>query len=217
MNQAELDTLFRRGGEALGIELRDPEIARLSTYLALLVKWNARINLTATRDERELVVQHILDALAVVPHVPADATRAVDVGSGGGFPSAVIAIMRPGLAVTALEPVNKKHAFLATVRRELGLGNYHPFAVRMEAHMQDPAFRPYDVASSRATFALPAWLAHGASLVRPGGVVLGMEGAEQHPLPPGARRHPYTLLDMGARTEARTRAVIVYMPSPAAG
>lgn len=209
-----MEKLLRGAGEDLGISLLDREIALFFSYLALLGKWNARINLTATRSERELVAQHLLDSLAVVPHVPGDAVRAIDVGSGGGFPSVVVAIMRPTLQVTALEPVHKKHAFLATVRRELGLTNFQPLAQRVEAHEQAPAFRPYDVATSRATFALPEWLSRGAGLVREGGVVLGMEGAEQHALPEGARRCPYSLPKVAGTASERTRAVIVYVPRP---
>lgn len=169
---------------------------RLEQFVDELLRWNARINLTAART-RDDAVQHVRDSLAILPHIPADARRLVDVGSGGGLPAAVIAIERPDLAVTALEPVHKKHAFLMHVRRALA-ANLDPRAERVEDH----ATRDYDVATSRATFALPAWLAIGRGLVRAGGLVLAMEGAEQFDLPPGAARHPYAAGD-------RTRAIVV--------
>ncbi len=99
--------------------------------------------------------------------------------------------------MTALEPVRKKLAFLQSLARHLP--NLHPSPDRVEDH----ARHDYDVATSRATFAIERWLQIGASLVRPGGVVLGMEGAEQMELPEGAVRRPYELDD-------RTRAIIVY-------
>lgn len=207
--------MLARGSADLGISLGEREIDSFFRYLALLEKWNARINLTAARSERELVAQHLLDSLAVVPHVPGDAMRAVDVGSGAGFPAVVVAIMRPGLEVVALEPVHKKHAFLATVRRELGLEGFRPLAQRLEDHVRQAGYQPYDVATSRATFALPRWLAEGATLVHGSGVVLGMEGAEQHELPAGAQRFAYVLPEADRGAATRTRAVIVFRPGGA--
>jgi 16S rRNA (guanine527-N7)-methyltransferase len=194
--------LLAEGAAALGLELTAEQLETITKYLNLLNKWNRKINLTGTRDERELATHHAVDSLAVVGHVPAAAARLIDVGSGGGFPGAMIAIMQPHLRVTALEPNQKKHAFLATVRRELGLANLEPRPQRHEEHLGEPLFRPYDVAVSRATFAIPEWLERGRGLVRSGGLVVGMEGSEQHDLPTGAARHPYTLGD-------RTRAIIV--------
>lgn len=173
---------------------RDP---RLERFVDELLRWNEKINLTAART-RDDAMQHVEDSLAIVPFVPAEARRGIDVGSGGGLPSVIVAMLRPDLELTALEPVHKKHAFLAHCRRTFGLTNFRPLAERVEAHRESG----YDVAMSRATFALPQWLEIGARLVRPGGVVLAMEGAEQFDLPAGATRHPYQLAD-------RTRAIIV--------
>jgi len=168
----------------------NPTLAKFATEL---LRWNERINLTAARTFDD-AMQHIDDSAAILPFIPADATRLVDVGSGGGLPAVVIAILRPHLTVTALEPVHKKLAFLQHARR-LFCSNLEPRAERVEQH----ATHDYDVATSRATFALPTWLSIGRRLVRPGGLVLAMEGAEQFELPPGASRHPY---DMGDRTRA---------------
>jgi 16S rRNA (guanine527-N7)-methyltransferase len=161
-----------------------------------LLRWNARINLTAARSLEDLR-PHLVDCEALLPYIPGTTQRVIDVGSGGGFPAAVVAIHRPELTVTALEPVHKKHAFLQHVRRTI-CPNLVPLAERIEQHEG----RDYDVATSRATFALDEWLTRGRALVRNGGVVLGMEGVEQIALPDGAERHAYALDD-------RTRAIIV--------
>jgi 16S rRNA (guanine527-N7)-methyltransferase len=173
----------------------------LDRYLALLEKWNEKINLVGTRDADEIRERHLADALAVIPHLPVDARRVVDVGSGAGLPGAVIAIARPDITVLALEPIHKKHAFLAAIRRELPLPNFEPRAIRVE----DLEERDFDVAVSRATFALDEWLRIGTTLVRPGGLVLGMEGSEKVELPPGATRHTYQL---GSRTRSILRLPI---------
>jgi 16S rRNA (guanine527-N7)-methyltransferase len=173
----------------------------LDRYAELLLKWNQRINLTAasTLDD---AMQHIHDCEALLAHIPADARRLVDVGSGGGLPAVVIAAARPELTVMAIEPIQKKHAFLRTAARELGLANLEARAARVD-DIEDADF---DVATSRATFALDDWLRRGLCLVRPGGVVLGMEGRDAITLPPGAERHAYQLA-------GKTRAIIVLVRS----
>lgn len=186
-----------RLGVALPVGARD----HFSKYLALLNKWSAAVNLVATGDQEELARMHVADSLALVPHL-VGAARIVDVGAGGGLPGVVLAIALPDRRVTSIEPIRKKHAFLSTVRRELGLEGFTPLAERDDAHRGRPDFVPYDAAVSRATWAPSEWLTHGRELVRAGGRVLAMEGREQTDLPPGAVRHPYQLGD-------RTRAVLV--------
>jgi 16S rRNA (guanine527-N7)-methyltransferase len=194
--------VLRAEAAALGVDLSAQAAAHFDKYLALLNKWSASVNLVGTRDGEEIARFHLADSLALVPHLGAETRRVIDVGSGGGLPGAVLAIARPDLEVTAIEPVHKKHAFLATIRRELGLTGFMPLALRDEQLLAASDFHPYDAAVSRATWTLPEWLARGARLVRPGGLVLGMEGREQHELPAGAVRHPYEL-------GGRTRAVVV--------
>ncbi len=198
-----LAQILDEGCARLRVKLTSKQHSGVYKYLKLLHKWNQRINLSGTRSERSLLELHILDALAIVPHIPARATQLVDVGSGAGFAAVASAIARPDLAVTALEPAHKKHAFLSTVKRELPLANLTPLAVRIEDHLADSSFAPFDVAVSRATWPLLDWLERGSRLVRKGGTVLGMEGATKHALPREASRHEYALTD-------RTRAIIVY-------
>lgn len=198
----ELEQRLIHGAAELGVVLDAAAVELLGRYLALLVKWNRRINLTSIRDERGIVDKHFLDSLAVVPHVPAEAKTLLDAGTGPGFPGAVIAAVRPDLAVTLLESHQKKVAFLETLRRELALPNVTVAGERLEK----ASLPRFDVVVSRATWDLPIWLNLAASLVRPGGLVIGMEGAEEHPLPPGAQRVRY-------RLAGATRAVILWHPS----
>ncbi len=185
----------------LGVALPAEASAHFDKYVALLNRWSAAVSLVATRDQEELARLHVSDGLALVPHL-AGARRVVDVGAGGGIPGVVLAIALPEVEVTSLEPTRKKHAFLSTVGRELGLARFTPLAERDDAHRARADFAPYDAAVSRATWAPLEWLAHGRELVRPGGVVLAMEGKERVELPAGVARHPYELGD-------RTRAVLV--------
>jgi 16S rRNA (guanine527-N7)-methyltransferase len=178
---------------ALARQISEP----LDKYLKLLLSWNERINITAILTVEGIVERHLLDSLAVWKHIPA-AASIVDVGSGGGFPGAVLALVSPEVTVTLVEPSHKKAAFLETLKRDLHLPNLRVATQRVESLGEPHSF---DVAVSRATFELPAWLDIGRRLVRAGGLVLGMEGAKQYDLPPSASRHPYDLGD-------QTRAII---------
>lgn len=174
---------------------------QFNRFLDLFEKWNKSINLSAasTRDELR---EHLEDSQQVAPHlqrlVPATSGRVLDVGSGGGFPVVIAAIALPDIAFVSLEPVHKKHAFLRTAARELGLPNLDPRAQRLDDH----DVRDYDAAMSRATFDLAEWLAMGMGYVKPNGVVLGFEGVARSDLPPSVERHPYALAD-------KQRAIVV--------
>lgn len=208
---ADCTDLIARGAAELGLELSSDISRTLSNYLNLLVKWSKKLNLVGPASKREMAVLHVVDALAVVAHLPADLSSMIDVGSGAGLPAIPVAIARPDVRVSAIEPIAKKHAFLATARRELSLSNFTPYCRRFEQHRQSAEFAPYEAAVSRATFALEQWLEHAKTLIRDGGLIIGMEGARQIELLPGLTRHPYNLPKTDTGHE-RTRALILYQP-----
>lgn len=191
-------SLLSKSLAKLGVPATPAQLAQLEAFVDELLRWNAKINLTAART-RDDAMHHVVDSCALVQQIPSDISSLLDVGSGGGLPAAMICVLRPEVQVTALEPVRKKLAFLQTIARSMP--SLRPLPDRVEDHAQ----RGYDVATSRATFAISEWLTMGAALVRPGGTVLGMEGADRSELPPGVERRPYDLAD-------RTRAILVYRP-----
>jgi 16S rRNA (guanine527-N7)-methyltransferase len=201
MDRAHEEALVK-GAHAFRLTLSPSTVTAFGRYLELLLQWNRRINLTAIDDPAEVIDRHFLDSLSVVPHVPAAATRLVDVGSGAGFPGAVVALLRPALGVTLWEPNQKKVAFLRTVAQALPVPNLSVEARRAERPL--PEAERFSAAVSRATLALPDWLTLGAGLVVAGGTVIGMEGADRHPLPPGATRHPVS--------DEPKRAIVTYSP-----
>src|SRR5687768_3815026 len=152
--------ILRQEATRLGVELNDRALAHFDKYLRLLNKWSASVNLVGTRDPGDIARFHLADSLALVPHLTGR-KRIVDVGSGAGLPGAALAICLPDAEVTSLEPIHKKHAFLAAVRRELGLTGFTPLAERDEQHRAATGFQPYDLAVSRATWAIPEWLERG--------------------------------------------------------
>jgi len=186
----------------LGVSLGAPTVELLARYAGLVLEWGERINLTGARTAEALADEHLADALALVPHLPPGPFRFIDVGSGAGLPGLVLALLRPDAACVLLEPVRKKQAFLAHAVRTLGVAaRVEPRPERLEAHLA-AARGSYDVAVSRATWPAAAWLELARPLVRPGGRILGVEGAHAGELPPTAARHPY-------RLGKRRRAVVV--------
>lgn len=177
--------------EDLGVALPSAALGGFQRYLARLLEWNQKINLTSVTAPDEVVRKHFADSLALVPWL-GEARTLVDVGSGGGFPGAVVALARPGLAVTLVEPSTKRAAFLRVLVRELPLPRVEVRAERIEATVAALGPR-FDAAVSRATWDVPEWLERGRALVHPGGSVFAMEGATQHDLPRDATRHRVTL------------------------
>jgi len=174
---AETAVDLREGLDALGLALDDRQRAQLAGYLALLAKWNKTYNLTAIRDPARMVTHHVLDALAVLPHLPASpALRVLDVGSGGGVPGIPLAIARPDWRLAMVDPNHKKAAFLTQATIELGLSNAAAHPVRVE-DLRDEA--PFDVVISRAFADLATFAATSARHVAAHGMLAAMKGV--HP------------------------------------
>src|SRR5262249_47232900 len=132
------------GATRLGVALNDAQVDKLSRYLELLQTWNRKINLTAITGDAAVVELPFFDNLALAPLVR-DCATLIDVGAGGGFPGAVLAVALPSLRVTCIDAVAKKVAFLQTLKRTL--------APNLEAlHLRDEEVeRSFDAAVSRAT------------------------------------------------------------------
>jgi 16S rRNA (guanine527-N7)-methyltransferase len=174
-----------RGVAQLALSLPASAPAMLLKYLALLSKWNRTYNLTAIRDPLAMVVQHLLDSLAVVPHLPLGAhARVADAGTGAGLPGIPIAIARPGWHVALAESSQKKAAFLRQATIELALANVEVHEGRVEDWQPRPLF---DLVISRAFAALGDFMAACRHLVRPGGVLAAMKGAPPEDAPRDCR------------------------------
>lgn len=133
---------------ALGLSLDTQAQHRLLAFLDLLARWNATYNLTAVREREAMWTQHLADCLAVLPALDTrlPAGRVLDVGSGGGLPGVVIAILRPSLAVSCIDTVGKKAAFIRQAAAALALPNLHAIHGRVE-QQNLPAF---DLITARA-------------------------------------------------------------------
>ncbi|MFT4194370.1 MAG: 16S rRNA (guanine(527)-N(7))-methyltransferase RsmG [Ottowia sp.] len=166
------------GARALGLALADGQIDQLLAYLDLLAKWNKVYNLTAVRDPAEMLTHHLLDSLAVVAllrrQTQGRPVRLLDVGSGGGLPGVVIAICCREMAVTCVDAVAKKAAFVQQAAGALGLSNLRGLHARVESVAEH-----FDVVASRAFATLADFTAWSVSALAEGGVWMAMKG--KHP------------------------------------
>lgn len=188
-----LAKLLKEGAQALSLDLSERQHEQLLDYVALLAKWNAVYNLTAIRDPRQMLIQHILDSLSILPYLPArvDAT-VLDVGSGGGLPGIVLAIAHPDWQVTLNDIVQKKSAFQSQAKAELGLTNLSVVTGRVETlrpGIEVP--KKFDLIVSRAFAELADFVTLARHLVADGGAIWAMKGVrpdgEIERLPDGAR------------------------------
>jgi 16S rRNA (guanine527-N7)-methyltransferase len=197
-----LAPLLAEGVCELGLNLSDAQQGKLLDYVALLSKWNAVYNLTAIRDPRQMLIQHILDSLSIVPHLaPRGPSSVLDVGSGGGLPGIVLAIVLPEWTVTVNDIVHKKTAFQAQAKAELGLVNLAVVTGRVET-LQPGAEVPakFDVIVSRAFAELSDFVTLARHLVADQGAIWAMKGVrpdgEIERLPSGAHVEQIIRLDV---------------------
>ena len=157
------------GLATLGLDLPEAAQLKLLAFRDLLLKWNKTYNLTALRDPEQAISHHLIDSLAILPHV-GDGDL-LDVGSGGGLPGIPLAIARPELKVSMVDTVQKKTTFLQQAVIELGLKNAMVHHARVE-EMQGQ----YAQISSRAFAELGLFVNLTRHLLAPNGCWLAMKG-----------------------------------------
>jgi 16S rRNA (guanine527-N7)-methyltransferase len=162
VDRAAMHAELRAGLAELGLAVPATALETLLDYLDVLVRWNATYNLTAVRDPRQMVTQHLLDSLAVMPLVRG--ARIADIGSGAGLPGIPLAILAPHWQVTLIDANGKKTRFLREAARVLQLGN-----VRIETGRVESLRGEYDTVTARAFGAL-------ADIVRLAGHLLAADG-----------------------------------------
>src|ERR1700677_4733672 len=145
----------------------DPLDARTATrfgdFCALLLRWNARMNLTAIRDEDGVLSRHFVESIACAHALPAGIATLLDFGSGAGFPGIPIALCRPEIAVTLAESQGKKAAFLRETVRTLNL------SIQIHAGRAESLTTRFDCVVLRAVDRMSQAVTDASTLVLPGG------------------------------------------------
>lgn len=167
-----LRMMLASGIQELSLDLSDAQIDKMIAYLILLSKWNTVYNLTAIRDPKEMVKQHLLDSLSAAPAFK-DAKNILDVGAGGGLPGMMLAIAYPDIRISMIDTVSKKTAFLTQAKTELGLSNVTVYTGRVESLQVKEKF---DVITSRAFSELCNFINWSGHLLADGGEFIAMKG-----------------------------------------
>lgn len=177
VDDAELADLVSRGAATLAMSLTAAQVDRLVAYVRLIERWSATYNLTAIRDPRDMVTQHILDCLAAAAALfrrrgrpPGE--RLLDVGSGAGLPGIVIGVVAPEREVVCVDSVGKKTAFITQAAGTLGLKNVAALHQRVETL----AGSRFDVVASRAFSSLHDFVAATRHLLDERGTWMAMKG-----------------------------------------
>ena len=188
----ELESRLRAGAEALGIALTPAQAASLLLLVAELADWNRRFNLTGIRSPLEMVDKHLLDSLAVLPHLRG--ARIADVGTGAGFPGLPLAIADPARRFTLVESIGKKVGFLRHAVGKLGLENVEVVQGRAES------FKPrslFDGVIARALGSLADFVRLAGHLASRNGRLFAMKG----------RRPDFIVYSLLPRDDAAREAV----------
>ncbi|HSI57022.1 MAG TPA: 16S rRNA (guanine(527)-N(7))-methyltransferase RsmG [Ideonella sp.] len=171
-----LSSALAHGLAHLSLDLPATAIAQLLRYLDLIARWNRVYNLTAVRDPQDMLTQHLLDCLAIVPPLrrvipPGTPTRVLDVGSGAGLPGVVLAITQPGWSITCVDTVAKKASFIRQVAAELALPNLTATHQRVET--MDG--QPHDLITCRAFASLADFITLSHERLAPQGRWVAMK------------------------------------------
>lgn len=164
---------------AWGLPLNDAQLRQFACYADELAAWNVHTNLTAITAREDVYVRHFLDSLVLACYWGKAPASLVDIGTGAGFPGLPLKILRPELALTLVDSVGKKTAFLHHLVRVLGLDQVRVITGRAEELGRDRREREqYDVVTARAVADLRVLAEYGLPLLRVGGRLLAPKGAE---------------------------------------
>lgn len=164
-------TILESGLTALNLPHTPEQIEKLLAFIKLIAKWNKAYNLTAVRNNEDMARLHILDSLAIFPHI--EGKRVIDIGTGAGLPGIPLAIFLPEVEFVLLDSNAKKTRFVQQVILELKLKNVSVIHSRAEDYQPELGF---DIVTTRAFSSLPDMVTVTAHLLNPNGVILAMKG-----------------------------------------
>ena len=147
-----------------GLEPLDQQtLSQFEAYILLYIRWNARINLSAIRDEKSIISRHIIESIEFALYLPQSISTLLDFGSGAGLPGIPIALCCPQIAVTLAESQGKKAAFLQEAVRTLGI------PAKVHAGRAETLRAVFDCVVLRAVDKMPKAVSAAARLVGPEG------------------------------------------------
>jgi len=195
--------LLHTGAKELGISLTIEQVNSVFIFLTELKKWNQKINLTAIRDEEDIIIKHVLDSLTYIHgFTPAPGVRLLDMGSGAGFPALPIKIAHPELSITMVESTKKKASFLRHVIRTLKLTEIEVLDTRTE-ELPGSLLSAFDIVTARAFADMKSAITAGTPFLKSSGHIVLSRGPEE-------TINEKELVRAGVSLESRTNLTLPY-------
>jgi 16S rRNA (guanine527-N7)-methyltransferase len=202
MEMANRDLLVQ-GGKVFRIHLDEKTVDAFDLFLKELLKWNQKINLTAIRSEKGIVLKHFLDSLTAYSHLSKPSSL-LDIGSGAGFPGIPLKMVEPSLEITLIDSVRKKVDFQKHIIRTLGLKGIEAIHGRVQDKEIIQSFgERFDTVISRAFSDLQTLLILSFPFLKKGGVVLAMKGER--------KGEEIQLLPKGEETRYRLKKTVSFL------
>ncbi|OGP93487.1 MAG: 16S rRNA (guanine(527)-N(7))-methyltransferase RsmG [Deltaproteobacteria bacterium RBG_16_48_10] len=205
--EPENQNLLLEGAKGFGVYLDENTLAAFDLFLRDLLKWNQKINLTAIRTEKGIIIKHFLDSLSVYPYLPKSASL-LDIGSGAGFPGIPLKIVDPSFEITLIDSVHKKVDFQRHIIRRLGLRRIEAVHGRVQdGEIVRQMEGRFDHVLSRAFSDLQTFLLFSYPFLKKGGIALAMKGE--------LKGEEIQILKEGEKVRYRLqKAVAVTLPFP---
>lgn len=176
---SQIEELLAESCKKINIELTEKQIKQFIDYKDMLLEWNEKFNLTAITDEREIILKHFVDCLAISAGAELAGKKIIDVGTGAGFPGVPVKIAFPDTQMTLLDSLNKRITFLEELKNKLGLENVTCIHSRAEDGGADKTLREgFDLCISRAVANLAVLSEYCLPFVKVGGCFISMKGPD---------------------------------------
>ena len=176
---SQIEELLAESCKKINIELTEKQIKQFIDYKDMLLEWNEKFNLTAITDEREIILKHFVDCLAIFAGAELAGKKIIDVGTGAGFPGVPVKIAFPDTQMTLLDSLNKRITFLEDLKNKLGLENVICIHSRAEDGGADKNLREgFDLCISRAVANLAVLSEYCLPFVKVGGCFISMKGPD---------------------------------------
>ncbi len=176
---SQIEELLAESCKKINIELTEKQIKQFIDYKDMLLEWNEKFNLTAITDEREIILKHFVDCLAISAGAELAGKKIIDVGTGAGFPGVPVKIAFPDTQMTLLDSLNKRITFLEELKNKLGLENVTCIHSRAEDGGADKNLREgFDLCISRAVANLAVLSEYCLPFVKVGGCFISMKGPD---------------------------------------
>lgn len=175
MDKRDFEKFLIQKSRENGIEILDKHVQKLYLYMNNLIEWNEKINLTAIKNEKDIIIKHFIDSVIIDKYI--NGKKIMDIGSGAGFPGIPLKIINDNLDVTLIDSVNKKVNFMNDCIDKFGLNDIKAIHVRAEDIAHEKVFREmYDVVVSRAVANMSTLVEYMLPFVKVGGICLCLKG-----------------------------------------